>query len=338
MRMDDKTHGDGGDRKGRTENSIRCGFWDKGEVVGQKHASHTSSMVGGSNALGEATPAWFSVASKTVDPAIFRFGPVAQVNGTLIPSHGRCNEKGSVTGHFAALQRQRAHARHAHTRHAHTRHARRGSDRASLCVLMSLSLTGDFAAIMIDESVVPMLNAHGGVSSTRRAVAACDGVTTHMTSQFLDKCKQRHIVISLRTPYCSNSIQFEDLLNFWLLKNAKDVGWYKVKQQAIFERLGQTRGASSTLSHAKQLELVVPCWNVAFSKQSNLTAWEMVHACPDAHSPHTHSLPARTLATHATTLLTSCVDVSRYHREDLAHLASQWHRCGGKSSRTNARR
>lgn len=100
MRMDDKTHGDGGDRKGRTENSIRCGFWDNGECIGQKNASHTSSMIGGSNALGEAVPAWFSVASKTVDPAIFRFGPVAQVNGTLIPSNGRCNEKGSVTGHL----------------------------------------------------------------------------------------------------------------------------------------------------------------------------------------------------------------------------------------------
>ena len=285
--MDDKTHGDGGDRKGRTENSIRCGFWDKGECIGQRHASHTSSLAGGSNALGEAMPAWFSVASKTVDPAIFRFGPVAQVNGTSIPSQGRCNEKGSVTGHFAALQRQRTH-----TRHAHTRHTQRGYERASLCVLMSLSLTGDFAAIMIDESVVPMLNAHGGVSSTNRAVLACDGVGTHMTSQFLDKCKQRHIVVSLRTPYCSNSIQFEDLHNFWLLKNAKDVGWYKVKQEAIFERLGQTKGASSTLSHAKQLQLVVPCWNVAFSKQSNQMAWEMVHACPDAHTRYPSHLLA----------------------------------------------
>ena len=130
-----------------------------------------------------------------------------------------------------------------------------------------------------------MLNAHGGVSSTKRAVAACDGVKTHMTSQFLDKCKERHIVVSLRTPYCSNSIQFEDLLNFWLLKNAKDIGWYKVKQQAIIDRLGQTKGNSATLSHAKQLELLVPCWKVAFSKQTNITAWEMVRVCPLARYP-----------------------------------------------------
>ena len=231
-RMDDKTHGDGGDRKGRTESSIRCGFWDNGECVGQKNASHTSSMCGGSNAAGEPVPAWFSVAAKHVDPAIFQLGPMAKVNGKLIASQGRSNEKGSVTG--------------------------------------------DFAAVFIDESVVPMLNAHGGVSSTRRAVMACDGVVTHMTSKFLDKCKECHIVVVLRTPYCSNSIQFEDLMNFWVLKNAKDVGWYKVKQDAIFERLGQTCGSSATLSHAKQLELMVPCWNVAFSEQTNRTAWEMV--------------------------------------------------------------
>lgn len=168
-----------------------------------------------------------------------------------------------------------------------------------------------------------MLNAHGGVSSTKRAVAACDGVKTHMTSQFLDKCKERHIVVSLRTPYCSNSIQFEDLLNFWLLKNAKDVGWYKVKQQAIIDRLGQTKGNSATLSHAKQLELLVPCWKVAFSKQTNITAWEMVRVCPLPMPPP---------------LLTSSVDVSCYHREDLANLASQWHHCGDKSTKMNARR
>ena len=183
-------------------------------------------------------------------------------------------------------------------------------------------LTGDFAASMIDESIVPMLKAHGGVFSWRRAVMACDGVGTHMSSQFLDKCKQENIVVVLRTPYCSNSIQFEDLYNFFILKNAKDIGWYKVKQEAILKQLGQTLGASSTLSHAKQLQLVVPCWNVAFSKQSNVTAWEMVN-------------DTRTLATRT---LTSSVDVSCYHREDLANLASRWHRCGNKSSKTIAKR
>ena len=279
--MDDKTHGDGGDRKGRTENSIRCGFWDKGEVIGQKHASHTSSMAGGSNAEGEPMPPWFSVASKTVDPAIFRLGPVAQVNGKSLPSHGRCNDKGSITS--------------------------------------------DFAVAMIDEAVVPMLNAHGGVSQSKKAVMACDGVTTHMTSQFLDKCKEQHIVVVFRTPQCTNSEQPEDLLNFWLLKNAKDVGWYKVKQNAIFKRLGDTQGASSTLSHAKQLQLVVPCWNVAFSKRSNITAWGMVcaclHLCVLAAPALAVSALAATVAAAALTAVLAPPPPSHRRRPDTAALA-----------------
>ena len=35
-RLDDKTHGDGGDRAGRTERIVRCGKWDDGESIGQK--------------------------------------------------------------------------------------------------------------------------------------------------------------------------------------------------------------------------------------------------------------------------------------------------------------
>lgn len=97
-----------------------------------------------------------------------------------------------------------------------------------------------------------------------------------MTSKFLDRCRDRHIVVVLRTPWCSNSIQFEDLLNFWVLKNAKDVGWYKVKQEAIQHQLDRTLGTSSTLSHARQLEILVPCWNEAFSKKTNIMAWTMV--------------------------------------------------------------
>jgi hypothetical protein len=73
----------------------------------------------------------------------------------------------------------------------------------------------------------------GPLSETNRAVLAVDGVGTHMTHAFLDACKKYHIVVVLRTPCCSNSIQFEDLVNFWELKNAKGVGWYLLKQKAV---------------------------------------------------------------------------------------------------------
>ena len=50
MRMDDKIHGDGGDRKGRTENTLRCGFWDNGEcseysTLGYERASACCSLL-----------------------------------------------------------------------------------------------------------------------------------------------------------------------------------------------------------------------------------------------------------------------------------------------------
>lgn len=227
-RLDDTTHGAGGDRKGRTELSIRCGPWDTAECVGQKSASHTSSLVGGSNALGEPVPPWFCLAANTVDDAIFALGPVAMVNGHRCPSRGSCNPKGSVDGKHAIL-----------------------------FVLQSLKV---------------MFQARGGLRSDRRAVVACDGVGTHMTTEFFAACRKAHIVIVLRTPWCSNRIQFEDILNFWLLKNAKDVGWYKAKMTAVIEQASET--GSGSLSFAKQLTLLVPAWNVAFSTETNRAAWK----------------------------------------------------------------
>ena len=227
-RLDDTTHGAGGDRKGRTEQSIRCGPWDYGECVGQKSASHTSSLVGGSNAKGEPVPPWFCLAANMCDDSIFALGPVAVVNGHSCPSRGSCNPKGSVDGKHAIL--------------------------------------------FLIQSLLVMFKAYGGLRADRRAVVACDGVGTHMTTEFFDACRKHHIVIVLRTPWCSNRIQFEDLVNFWQLKNAKDVGWYKAKQQAVIAQIAETGVAG--LSFAQQLSILVPAWNAAFSQETNLAAWK----------------------------------------------------------------
>ena len=37
MKCDDKTHGDGGDRKAKGKRTVRCGPEDTGECVGAKH-------------------------------------------------------------------------------------------------------------------------------------------------------------------------------------------------------------------------------------------------------------------------------------------------------------
>ena len=227
-RLDDTTHGSGGDRKGRSEQIVRCGPHDTAECIGQKTASKTSSIVAGSNGLGEPVPPWFCLAANTIDDAIFKLGPVAIVNGKACPSQGACNPKGSVNGKYAVL--------------------------------------------FIVQSLLMMFKARGGLSATRRAVVACDGVGTHMTSEFFEACRKHFIVIVLRTPWCSNRIQFEDLVNFWQMKNCKDVGWYKAKQQAVIEQIHTT--GSAALSFARQLELLVPAWNNAFSKEVNLRAWK----------------------------------------------------------------
>ena len=97
-----------------------------------------------------------------------------------------------------------------------------------------------------------------------------------MTTKFIEKCAENHIVLVLRTPWCSNSIQFEDLVNFWQLKNDAGFGWYKVKQHAMFVQLDRTYGSSTGLSHRDQLELLVNPWNKAFSTATNLRAWAKV--------------------------------------------------------------
>lgn len=133
------------------------------------------------------------------------------------------------------------------------------------------SVDGVNAVKLLQESIVPMLKAHGTLSATRKAVVACDGVNTHMTDRFVSACRAAHIELVLRTPWCSNRIQFEDLVNFWQLKNGKDVGWYKTKQKAVIEQISETGAAS--LSHARQIQLIVPAWEAAFSKETNLRAW-----------------------------------------------------------------
>ena len=54
-----------------------------------------------------------------------------------------------------------------------------------------------------------------------------------MTIEFLEHCKKNFIHLILRTPNCSTIEQFEDLFNFWMLKNAN---WNKPSD--IFRTFG----------------------------------------------------------------------------------------------------
>lgn len=100
MKCDDKTHGDG-NRKGRSERTIRCGPEDDGECIGTKHSSHPASVVGGTLGTNEALPCYAVTASATVDPTWFAVGPKTTINGKVIGMDGTCNAKGSVNNEVA---------------------------------------------------------------------------------------------------------------------------------------------------------------------------------------------------------------------------------------------
>ena len=181
---------------------------------------------------------------------VFALGPVATIQGVdgpvRLPTHGMSNPKGSIDGAGAI----------------------------------------DF----VRKSLIPMFNAHGGLRADRHAVVVCDGVGTHMTSEFLDFCEANYIEIVLRTPNCSNTEyvicmpalsvcltsahafdlyrQFEDLVNFWHLKNNKIAGFFKLKQTALWEQLATHN--TNGLSHARQLQVRLPFWHHGhFSRAAN---------------------------------------------------------------------
>ena len=101
MKADDTTHGSGGDRKAKTERSVRCGPDDDGECVGSKHASHVASVVGGTIGTFEALPCFACTASETLDLAWFENGPTTIINGKLLMMDGDCNTKGSINNKTA---------------------------------------------------------------------------------------------------------------------------------------------------------------------------------------------------------------------------------------------
>lgn len=48
---------------------------------------------------------------------------------------------------------------------------------------------------------------------------------------------------------------------------------YKIKQRAIFTQMQRTGNKSPTLSYSRQLELMIPAWQNAFSRETNQRAW-----------------------------------------------------------------
>lgn len=73
------------------------------------------------------------------------------------------------------------------------------------------SVNSENALKMLDESIIPMLQAHDGTSETMHALMTCDCVGPHMTLDFLEKCYTNFIDLYPRTINLSQLEQFEDL-------------------------------------------------------------------------------------------------------------------------------
>jgi hypothetical protein len=56
------------------------------------------------------------------------------------------------------------------------------------------------------------------VSKEDPGVFVCDGVGVHITCDFLEYMIHKGWILVLRTPFCSDVLQGEDLVSFWALK------------------------------------------------------------------------------------------------------------------------
>ena len=153
MRCDDKTHGDGGDRKGRCERTVRCGARDDGECVGGKHAAHPASLVGGTNGAGEGLPCFAVTATGSVDLDWFTDGPTTTINGKRLLMDGTCNAKGSVNNAAALEYVERAVLRAFEARELPT------AERKAIMVCdgCGTHLSPDFIDLLVEKHIVLIL-------------------------------------------------------------------------------------------------------------------------------------------------------------------------------------
>ena len=232
-----------------------------------------------------------SLACATIDPEMFTRGPIAIVNGHELGTQGMCNKKGSIDGVGAvafvndcllpmfdargkppSLPPPDAYAcaAAAAAAAAATRAAARA---ATLALAAPCVVCSGWLLLAVGRMRRPcprtlrasrhrrpavLLERAGGLKASRRASLTCDCCGTHMTVEFLEFCEDNHMVICLRTPRCSHAIQFEDLVNFWVFKNAAsvlkngafiDLGWCDV--WALLTILGPSPSSGRLLAYGQ---------------------------------------------------------------------------------------
>ena len=111
-----------------------------------------------------------------------------------------------------------------------------------------------------------------------------------MTVEFLELCEEYFIRIVQRTPNCSTIIQFEDLLNFWLFKNNRECGWYKVQPLC---HLASPRLMPATAPAATSAALAAPsaatAASIPMARHPTIPPPPQRLASPCLTSPHSHT-------------------------------------------------
>lgn len=134
------------------------------------------------------------------------------------------------------------------------------------------SVKGAEAIEFVKKCVLPVFEARGGLPTAEcKGVLVCDGVGSHLCDEFIEFLLANHLVLVLRTPYCSSKQQPEDIHTFWVVKNAADVGFYKAKQAALLKHMREH--GSGALPWETLIRVLAPAWENGLSTHANEVAW-----------------------------------------------------------------
>ena len=123
-------------------------------------------------------------------------------------------------------------------------------------------------------------------NTTKMRVITTDGVGIHVNPVFLQWALDNHIRIVLRCPYSSSKTQPEDVLSFWLLKNNRDTGFYKAKQQRLTQLFSSSGGRTVALSDTDILDCLGPAWTQTFTTEMNQKAYDNTGYRPNTRKPY----------------------------------------------------
>jgi hypothetical protein len=170
------------------------------------------------------------------------------------------------------------------------------------------AMTGELMIKYLKTCIEPYVGEP--VSKENPAVFVCDGVGVHMTLEFLEHMIESGWLLVLRTPYCSEKQQNEDLLSFWALKNGAETGIYRAKSEKLGHVFVASGGKRQELTDVELLDCAKPAWESAFSRTNNETAWRMAGLVPFTRAPYWRQLAKEQKAVRIVSSLGTDLNVS----------------------------